>query len=40
MMNPLRNVDYQASGYDEDWLLSVAPMLAVPVGLAIRKVGE
>jgi type IV pilus assembly protein PilM len=40
LMNPLRNVDYRASGFDEDWLLSVAPMLAVSVGLAIRKVGD
>jgi type IV pilus assembly protein PilM len=40
MMNPLRNVDYRSSGFDETWLLSVAPMLAVSVGLAIRKVGD
>jgi type IV pilus assembly protein PilM len=40
LMNPLRNVDYRASGFDEDWLLSVAPMLAVSVGLATRKVGD
>ena len=40
LMNPLRNVDYRGSGFDEDWLLSVAPTLAVAVGLAIRKVGD
>lgn len=40
MMNPLRNIDYRTSGFDEDWLMSVAPMLAVSVGLAIRKVGD
>ena len=27
-------------GFDAEWLRSVAPMLAVTVGLAIRKVGD
>jgi len=40
MLNPFRNIDYQSSGFDEDWLLAVSPMLAVSVGLAIRKVGD
>ena len=40
LMNPLRNIDYRGSGFDEDWLLSIAPTLAVSVGLAIRKVGD
>ena len=40
LMNPLRNIDYRGSGFDEGWLLSVAPMLSVAVGLAIRKVGD
>jgi type IV pilus assembly protein PilM len=40
LMNPLRNVDYRNSGFDEEWLVAVAPTLAVAVGLAIRKVGD
>ncbi len=40
LMNPLRNVDVRGSGFDESWLKSVAPTLAVAVGLAIRKVGD
>ena len=40
LMNPLRNVDYSGSGFDEQWLLSIAPTLAVAVGLAVRKVGD
>lgn len=40
LMNPLRNIDYRGSGFDEDWLMSVGPTLAVAIGLAIRKVGD
>jgi type IV pilus assembly protein PilM len=40
LMNPLRRVEYAGSGFDDKWLLSIAPTLAVAVGLAIRKVGD
>ena len=40
LMNPLRRVRYKDSDFDEDWLQSVAPMLSVAVGLALRKVGD
>ena len=39
-MNPLRRIQYRESDFDADWLQSIAPMMAVAVGLAIRKVGD
>jgi type IV pilus assembly protein PilM len=40
LMNPLRRIHYRESDFNSDWLGSIAPMLAVAVGLAIRKVGD
>lgn len=40
LMNPLRRIHYRESDFDSRWLQSIAPMLAVAVGLAVRKVGE
>ena len=40
LMDPFRRVQVRDSDFDVEWLRSVAPMLAVTVGLAIRKVGE
>jgi type IV pilus assembly protein PilM len=40
LMDPFRRVQVRDSDFDGEWLRSVAPMLAVTVGLAIRKVGE
>jgi type IV pilus assembly protein PilM len=40
LMDPFRRVQFRESDFDAEWLRSVAPMLAVTVGLAIRKVGE
>jgi type IV pilus assembly protein PilM len=40
LMDPFRRVQARESDVDAEWLRSVAPMLAVAVGLAIRKVGE
>jgi type IV pilus assembly protein PilM len=40
LMDPFRRVQVRDSDFDAEWLRSVAPMLAVTVGLAIRKVGE
>jgi type IV pilus assembly protein PilM len=39
-MNPLRRVRYRESEFDSTWLQSIAPMLAVAVGLAVRRVGD
>jgi type IV pilus assembly protein PilM len=39
-MNPLRRIHYRESDFNADWLGSIAPMLAVAVGLAIRRVGD
>jgi hypothetical protein len=38
-MDPLRRVHYREGDFDREWLKSISPMLAVAVGLAIRKVG-
>ena len=40
LMDPFRRVHFRESDFDAEWLRSVAPMLAVTIGLAIRKVGE
>jgi type IV pilus assembly protein PilM len=40
LMDPFRRVQVRESDFDAEWLRGVAPMLAVAVGLAIRKVGE
>jgi type IV pilus assembly protein PilM len=39
LLDPLRRVHFRPGDFDRDWLKSVAPMLAVAVGLAVRKVG-
>ncbi|MFN7960805.1 MAG: type IV pilus assembly protein PilM [Thermoanaerobaculia bacterium] len=40
LMNPLRRIRYKESDFASEWLQSIAPTLAVAVGLAIRKVGD
>ncbi len=40
IMNPLRRVRFSEKDFDGAWLESVAPMMAISVGLAIRKVGD
>jgi type IV pilus assembly protein PilM len=40
VMNPLRRIHYKESDFDSGWLQSIAPMLTVAVGLAIRRVGD
>lgn len=40
LLNPLRRVHYKESDFNGEWLQSIAPRLAVAVGLAIRKVGD
>jgi type IV pilus assembly protein PilM len=39
VLDPLRRIHYREGDFDRDWLRSISPMLAVAVGLAIRKVG-
>ncbi len=39
-LDPLRRIDIREGNFDAEWLRSVAPMLAVAVGLAVRKVGD
>lgn len=40
LMNPLRRIHYRESDFDSVWLDSIAPMLAVAVGLAVRRQGD
>lgn len=40
LLNPFRRVQFKESDFNGEWLESIAPMLAVSVGLAIRKVGD
>jgi hypothetical protein len=39
-MNPLRRIQFKESDFDSHWLQSIAPMMAVAVGLGIRKAGD
>ncbi len=40
LMNPLRRIQFKEGDFDGHWLQSIAPMMAVAVGLAIRRVGD
>ena len=40
LMNPLRRIQFKEGDFDGQWLQSIAPMMAVAVGLAIRRVGD
>ncbi len=40
LLNPFRRVQFKEADFNREWLESIAPMLAVAVGLAIRKVGD
>jgi len=40
IMNPFRRVRFSDKDFDAAWLESVAPMMAIAVGLAIRKLGD
>lgn len=40
LMNPLRRIRYKESDFAPEWLQSIAPTLAVAVGLAVRKAGD
>jgi type IV pilus assembly protein PilM len=40
LLNPFRNIRYNESDFDPDWINKNAPAMAVAVGLAIRTVGD
>lgn len=40
LLNPFRQVMFKESDFNREWLESIAPMLAVSVGLAIRMEGD
>lgn len=40
LMNPFRRVHVKDSDFDSAWIQSIAPMAAVAVGLAVRRVGD
>ncbi len=40
VMNPLRRVQYRESDFNKEWIQSIAPMMAVSVGLALRRQGD
>jgi type IV pilus assembly protein PilM len=40
LLNPFRNIRYNESDFDPDWINKHAPAMTVAVGLAIRTVGD
>jgi len=40
LLNPFRNIRYNESDFDPDWINRNAPTMAVAVGLAMRTVGD
>ena len=40
MLDPLRRIHHREGDFDREWLRSISPMLAVAIGLAIRKQGD
>lgn len=40
LMDPLRRIRFRENDFASEWLHSIAPMLAVAVGLAVRRVGD
>ena len=40
LLNPFRQVQFKESDFNREWLESIAPMLAVSVGLGLRRVGD
>ena len=40
LMDPLRKLSYKEGDYDPEWLGTIAPTLAVAVGLAVRRLGD
>ena len=40
ILNPFRNISFNESDFNPEWISEVAPSMAVAVGLAIRKLGD
>lgn len=40
IMNPLKNITFNESEFNPEWVSEVGPSMAVAVGLAIRKLGD
>jgi type IV pilus assembly protein PilM len=40
VINPFANLKYNEKDFDPDYLREIGPLMAVPVGLAIRRVGD
>ena len=40
IMNPLKNITFNESDFNPEWISEVAPSMAIAVGLAIRKLGD
>lgn len=40
LLDPLRRIRVKESEFDSTWLKSIAPRLAVAIGLAIRRIGD
>jgi len=40
IMNPLKNISFNESEFNPEWVSEVGPSMAVAVGLAIRKLGD
>jgi type IV pilus assembly protein PilM len=39
-INPFAKLQYSDKDFDPEYLLEIGPLMAVPVGLAIRRVGD
>ena len=40
LMDPFRRIGFKDTDFDPSWIQSIAPMMAVSVGLAIRRIGD
>jgi type IV pilus assembly protein PilM len=40
IMNPFKNISYNESEFNPEWIAEIAPSMAIAVGLAIRKLGD
>ena len=40
VMDPFRRVQFKDTDFDAEWLKAIGPMMAVSVGLAVRKLGD
>ncbi len=40
IMNPFKNIQFNESEFNPEWITEIAPSMAIAVGLAIRKLGD